>query len=296
MLWMDRTGALLGMVGAPDSATPGNPHLSPDGRSVLFLRQVGVSAGSTWIMDTVTGAQRMFQDGGVGAIWSPGGDAVTFCIINNSGPLFVTRAANSAPGAPTAARGRPVVGYGNNCVFPEDISAGGHMVYRMGGYTLPPRGGDVMALPPNQGDPIPVAQAPAAAERNPRFSPDGNWIAYQSDESGRFEIYVQPFPGSAAQRQRVSLGGGTLPQWGRNGRELFFISGTDSRLMVAPAVATVNAEKRNIEFSTPKALFPSPLPQGSEYDVDRAGDRFLVIAPVEDSPPIVVLPNWVPAR
>src|SRR4030095_15403257 len=147
-------------------------------------------------------------------------------------------------------------------------------------------------LPPFASDPLPVATT-AAAERNGRFSPDGNWIAYQSDEGGRNEVYVQPFPGTMAQRQRVSLGGGTSPQWGRRGTELYFIA-ADNRLMVATATAGLAEQRRTIEFSTPKPLFPNPLPPGSEYDTVRDGDRFLVMRPAEESLPITVLTNWVP--
>jgi Tol biopolymer transport system component len=138
---------------------------------------------------------------------------------------------------------------------------------------------------------VPVAQS-LAGERNGRFSPDGKSIAYQSDESGRVEVYVQPFPGTPDQRQRVSLNGGTNPQWGRKGRELYFVS-ADNRLMVA--TATPSGEKGALEFATPKQLIKSPLPQGAEYDTAQDGDRFLILAPVGDPSPIIVLNNWAPA-
>jgi hypothetical protein len=177
--------------------------------------------------------------------------------------------------------------------FPEDMAPNGAVLYRAGTGGGATAGGDLLVLPPNQTTPVPVAQTPAA-ERNARFSPDGNWIAYQSDETGQPEVYVQPFPGTTAQRQRVSLGGGLSPQWGRKGRELYFIS-ANNRLMVVTAEASVG-EKKTIEFGTPKALFRSPLPPGAEYDTSRDGDRFLIISPVEETPPIIVLSNWQTIR
>jgi dipeptidyl aminopeptidase/acylaminoacyl peptidase len=183
------------------------------------------------------------------------------------------------------------VGPATGIALPEDYASTGAILYRTGLGSMT-GGGDLFAVPPNKGAPVPVAQT-LAAETKGRFSPDGNWIAYQSDEGGRNEVYVQPFPGTPAQRQRVSLNGGTSPQWGRKGRELYFISG-DNRLMVATASSAENS--RSLEFGTPKALFRSPLPQGAEYDTSRDGDRFLILAPVEEPPPIIVLTNWMPGN
>jgi hypothetical protein len=182
------------------------------------------------------------------------------------------------------------VGPSNGRAFPEDWAQNGAILFRTGGRGSDD-GGSLFVFQPSGGDPVPVAQTPAT-ERNGRFSPDGAWITYQSDESGRNEIYVQPFPGTPGQRQRVTLGGGTSSQWGKKGTELYFL-GPDNRLMVVNV--TVAADRRTMELSTPKALFASPIPQGAEYDT-RDGERFLVLMPVEASPPIVVLPKWTAGR
>ena len=160
-------------------------------------------------------------------------------------------------------------------------------------------GGDLMALPiqPSRplsaGVPIPVAQTPAA-ERNGRFSPDGKWVAYQSNAvGGRNEIFVQPFPGSPDARRRVSLNGGTSPVWRGDGRELYFLS-PDFHLMV---VAVTFSENGGVVCGTPAPLFPAALPIGSEYDAAADGQRFLVNRPVRaDTPPIIVLSNWNHAK
>jgi hypothetical protein len=302
MVWMDRAGELVGSIGAPDAATPSGPRVSSDGRSVVMFRQAGVPLGSAWIVDTETGAMRQVRDGAVSPIWSPGGGVMYTALTTQNGPIqllmFEQTAGPAAVALPAgrggvAARGGPVRTFGPTTgAFPEDTLPNGSVLYRSGGATGGVSGfanpGDLFVLTPT-GDSISVAQT-EAAERSGRFSPDGAWIAYQSDASGRNEIYVQPFPGNTNQRQRVSLGGGTSPQWGRGGKELYFLS-ADSRLMVTGATP---AADKTIEFTTPKPLFAAPLPQGAEYDTSRDGDRFLVLLPLEDSPPIIVLTNWAP--
>src|SRR3954447_18499156 len=114
-------------------------------------------------------------------------------------------------------------------------------------------------------------------ETAPRISPDGQWLAYVSDESGRWEVYVRPFPGPGGKSQ-VSTEGGTEPVWNPAGRELFFR--TRQRLMSS-------AVTLKPEFSTrkPEALFEGPwLPTPvtfPNYDVSRDGQRFLMLKPAE---------------
>ncbi|HEX5000724.1 MAG TPA: hypothetical protein VFY29_21045 [Terriglobia bacterium] len=307
LLWMDRTGALLGTVGAPDSDSPSGIHLSPDGRTAIYYRQGGTPLGSLWAVETTgIGAPVMLQNFALGGLWSPNGDQILHASMNGQvggvvtiRPVAAGAAAIGAAGfgvARGAAAGgaRPVNTPGGfSAAYPNDWGSNGFILYNngSGGTNL---GGDLWALPPNQGAPVSVARSPGS-ERNGRFSPDSNWVAYQSDETGRNEIYVVPFPSTENARQRVSLSGGTNPVWGRNGKELFFI-GSDNRLMVTSAEASVNGEKRSIEFGTPKALFTTPVPPGSEFDYDRNTDRFFFLSTVDEPAPIIVLSNWIPAR
>jgi dipeptidyl aminopeptidase/acylaminoacyl peptidase len=141
---------------------------------------------------------------------------------------------------------------------------------------------------PGDGEPIPVAVTPAQ-EVNARFSPGGKWIAYESDEvGGRSEIFVQAFPGSVSVRRRISIDGGTMPEWRRDGRELYFMS-PDNRLMAA--AVTISADDTDIEIGKPAPLFTSPLPDGSTYAPAPDGQRFLVSQPIEAARPIIILPN-----
>jgi hypothetical protein len=133
-------------------------------------------------------------------------------------------------------------------------------------------------------------------EQQGQFSPDGRWVAYQSNESGQFEVYVRPFPDPGGQWQ-VSGAGGISPRWRRDGRELYFLS-PDGRLMAA-AVKTA----ATFESEAPVALFQTRILGGGspgdfrpQYDVAPDG-RFLINAIVDQTaPPISLLLNWAPGR
>lgn len=141
---------------------------------------------------------------------------------------------------------------------------------------------------------LPVVGTPFE-ERGGQFSPDGRWVAYQSNESGRFEIYVQPFPGPGGKWQ-VSTAGGTDPRWRVDGKELFFLA-PDARLMAVP----VRASNSTFEAGSPAALFQTRTVVGGaadlrpQYAVSRDG-RFLFNVPADISPttPITVVLNWNP--
>jgi len=133
--------------------------------------------------------------------------------------------------------------------------------------------------------PIAIAQT-ASEESQGQFSPDGKWIAYQSNESGRFEIYVQPFPGPG-RRSQISTGGGRIPRWRHDQKELFYL-GQDNRLMAQ----SVSVTSSGVEPGTPVALFP--VTPGTSYAASRDGQRFLINEITKDVAPITVLLNWKP--
>ena len=120
-------------------------------------------------------------------------------------------------------------------------------------------------------------------------SPDGKWIAYLSNESGRFEVYVRSFPVAGAQWQ-ISTSGGTMPVWSPDGRELFYVS-ADAKMMSVPVTTTGSA----FEAEMPRELFPVRLRDDSsaQYDISPDGKRFLLnaIAPRTDAP-LTLLVNW----
>jgi serine/threonine-protein kinase len=126
-------------------------------------------------------------------------------------------------------------------------------------------------------------------ELNGKFSPDSHWVAYQSDESGRYEIYVRPFPAvDGGGKWPVSHGGGILPHWRQDGKELFYI-GPDNALMAVP----VSASGAVFQPGTPAALFKAP--PRSAWDVTADGKRFLFPVPSGEATqnPFTVVQNWM---
>jgi hypothetical protein len=156
-------------------------------------------------------------------------------------------------------------------------------------------GWDIWALPLTDGaKPFPVV-ATSFEEREGQFSPDGQWIAYQSDKSGRFEIYVQRFPGPGAD-VLVSTNGGSQPRWSPDGLELFYIA-YDGQLMSIP----IRTRGGVFDASIPAPLFASRVETAvrgglaQQYVVSPDGSRFLMNTLLEAAvSPITMLLNWNP--
>jgi hypothetical protein len=153
---------------------------------------------------------------------------------------------------------------------------------------------DLWVLPMTGNDRTPVAVANTPfAERMGQFSPNGRWLAYETNESGRPEIVVQSFP-QARGRFAVSTGGGIAPRWSIDGREIFFIA-PDGQMMAVP----VDANGAIFEAGRPTALFASDIniqPFKFQYAVSRDG-RFLInsLQPEEaTTQPITLILNWRP--
>ena len=124
-----------------------------------------------------------------------------------------------------------------------------------------------------------------------QVSPDGRWIAYVSNESGAYQVYVQPFP-ATGRKWLVSTGSGSHPLWTGNGRELFYLA-AEGRVMSVD----VTSDSGGLTFSSPRALLRIPVRLGVpyyDYDVTSDGQRFLVLAPAAGSTPepLSVLVNW----
>ena len=144
-----------------------------------------------------------------------------------------------------------------------------------------------------QGDrkPRPFLQTPAN-ESGPIFSPDGRWVAYLSDESGRQEIYVRPFPGPGGKMQ-ISTEGGTEPMWARNGRELFYRNGDKMMVTAVETQPVFAASKAKLLFEAHYETSYNVFER--DYDVSPDGQKFLMIkAGEQETAPtqLNVVLNW----
>ena len=176
----------------------------------------------------------------------------------------------------------------------------------------PNRGRDIWALPLEGNRPSTGSGRPEPAEgRKPfevvqtdsdeglaQFSPDGTWIAYQSNKTGRFEIYVQPFPGPGGD-SRVSIDGGAQVRWNPNGRELFYVA-ADDRLMAVPIRFVSNGKA--VKPGTPHGLFATNVgstvmdKNRQQYAVFLDGRSFVMNSVLGEAStsPITVILNWKP--
>jgi Tol biopolymer transport system component len=152
-------------------------------------------------------------------------------------------------------------------------------------------GGDIFAVKAGDTTLVPLVTS-NARELSPALSPDGRWLAYSSDESGTFEIYVRPFPDAATARWPGSASGGNNPLWSRDGRELFYINGRGEMASVPVAAGPAfNAGEPRVLFSVSNYTVGG---NAGVYDVSPDGKRFLMIRPLAGlgETELVVVQNW----
>jgi Tol biopolymer transport system component len=213
-------------------------------------------------------------------VWSPKGESLAF---NQQFGLSVsTKPASGA--APAETIWKQNTGY----IFPQSWSADGqYIVYT----TRVVEGGDIGAIPVT-GEKKPVTILDESDYSDPKISPNSRWMAYASNESGRYEINVVSFPKPEGKWQ-ISVNGGTRPRWRRDGKELFYISPSGQLMAVG-----VNGDGAVFQKGVPKVLFnlPGPRIQGwfYNYDVAQNGERFLFNKVLQSSEPprITIVSNW----
>ena len=290
LIWFDRSGKEIGKVGDPDSASHLNPALSADGRRVAWDRN-GSGNVDVWVMDLQGGAPNRFtSETSIDAYptWSPDGSRIVFGSFRKGAmDLYLKLATGAANEEPLLATPQSKA--------PADWSSDGRfLLYRN---VDPKTGYDLWALPMAEdgkpGKPFPVIQT-ASEEHEGQFSPDGKWIAYESNESDRSEIYVQQFP-SPKGKLRISTNGGAQVRWARDSKELFYLA-LDGRLMSVPMRFVSDG---TISAGAPVLLFSTHIGgalQGAgrqQYMVSPDGQRFLMNAITQDTAaPITVVLNW----
>jgi serine/threonine-protein kinase len=220
--WLDAAGTTQPLLALPGAY--GAPRLSPDGKKLAFL-----SNGDIHIHDLERDTTTRFTFSGHdnAPVWAPDGKHLVFQSISNGFSIVWARA--DGTGNPQTLLEQP------NIATPWSLSPHGRLAYNDRNAET---GTDLWTMPldltdpdrPKPGKPEPFLRTPAD-EIVPRFSPDGRWIAYRSNESGNDEIYVRPFPPASGGKWQISNGGGLYGIWSKNGRELFY-EAPDNRIMV----------------------------------------------------------------
>ena len=282
LVWVDRQGAVEPLAAPPRRYNA--PRLSPDGQR-LAVEILGANL-DVWIYDIPRGTltRLTFEANNQLPIWAPDGKRLAFA-SDRAGPanLFWKLADGSG-----AAERLATSEHGNH---PDSWSSDGQALAFHEHH--PTTGRDVWVLPlEGERQPRPFLRTPFN-EASPVFSPDNRWLAYGSGESGRREIYVQPFPGPGGKSQ-ISTEGGTEPVWPRNGRELFYRNGERMMAVEITTEPTFSAGSPRLLFEGRQFSFSAGF--GANYDVTSDGQRFVMMQASEQqqeaATQINVVLNW----
>jgi len=295
LVWVDRSGKEQGTLGPPDESALAVPDLAPDGHTVAVMRNVQNNP-DVWLIDVGrAAASRLTYEPvlDLNPVWSPDSRRVVFA-SNRKGrfDLVEKRADGGSDELPVLVNAQDKTA--------QDWSRDGRFL--MFAAQDEKTGADLWALPMD-GDgrkPFAVLQS-SFDELHGRFSPDGRWIAYASNETGRLEVYVRAFPEAGGKRQ-VSTGGGFFPRWRQDGRELFYVA-PDNSIMAVPVSEGPDARTLNPGSATALFRLPQLAVNGNNgltnflarapYAVAADG-RFLVIVSADESSaePITMVLNW----
>jgi Tol biopolymer transport system component/predicted Ser/Thr protein kinase len=271
LLWLDRSGAKVAQAAAP--ASWAGPSLSPDGKRAAIHRH-DPDGGDVWIFEAGQDTPSKFtfdasQDNSM-PVWSPDGTRIAFgSRRNGKWGIYLKLADNT--------HNEELQFESDSLVMPMSWSPDGRLLVYWSSDAK--TSGDVWALPlTGEKKPFAILQSPAD-ERHPQVSPDGKWIAYTSNETGRSEIYIKAFPEGPAKIQ-VSVNGGLFPRWRRDGKELYFLNPISASAMLASDIRVTGS---SIQREVPHLLFQSGFVNGPHaggsyfaYDVSANGQRFLM--------------------
>jgi serine/threonine protein kinase len=294
LTWVGRKGDTIGTIGDPLSIAsgPGAVAIAPNGRHVAVMMARQTPNPDLWIIELARGIASRFtfnEAPDTSPVWSPDSARIAFRTMREgTADLFAKEVNGTADEAALTSPRAPGL--------PSDWSPDGRYLlftrFKFG------NDADLWVLPLNAKAPETLLQT-QFSEQSARFSPDGRWIAYMSNESGANEIYLRPFAISAegkpglGPKWRVSTNGGTTPNWRRDGKELFY-RGRGGEMMAADVVTKAGA----VETGNPRQLFMPP-PNVLGWDVSADGQRFLLSIPAAPlvseataPDPVTVVLNW----
>ena len=285
LVWFDRTGGELGRIQQPRSGEYVNPSVSPDGRRIAVNRK-DPSSGNVdiWLIDAERGSTERFTTAAsfdADGVWSPDSSKIAFT-SSRSGQrgIWVKDVAGGDAELLTD------VGVLRITHWSKD---GQFILYD---HTSSDRDGDVWVLPVSRDEePWPLLDS-EFIEYGARFSPDGSWVAYNSTETGNYEVHVASFPGGR-DRQRISTdGGGLHPRWQGDGRRLFYYNRTGSFVMsVAMEVDSSGLQIGASEVAIERKIM-GLTDSRNHYAVTPDGERLLLRRPSLDPPPTTIVTNW----
>jgi Tol biopolymer transport system component len=291
LAWMDQKGKPIALLG--EHGDYADVAVSPDGsRAVVSMLDTQAGTRDLCIFDVPRGGvcERFTSEPSddFAPVWSPGGDRIAFTSVRKGSIEIYERSASGSGGERMLEAGDPALGK-----FAASWSPDGEaLLFIAGGRAL--ARSDIHVMSMSKGGKASPFVNSRFVETQARFSPDGRWIAYVTNEYGNRDVYVRRFAGQGEKPQRVSSGGGGWPQWARDGKQLFFLSLDETKLM---SVA-VSAEGSSLKIGNPRTLFdvrlrPFDRLDGYPYDVAPDG-RFLLNTLVADasSAGLTVVINW----
>jgi Tol biopolymer transport system component len=282
LIWVDRSGKQIGAV--PGADTYSSPSISPDGKRVAYTLE---SSGydDVWSYDIARGVKTRLTFGSASSqtnfseVWSPDGRWIAYTCQRNAKVGLCRKPSDGSGSEEVLLEGTDQI------KFLTAWSADGKFLT----YREPGQGVWAVWMLPLSGErkPYPFLQS-QFTQIIASFSPDGRWVAYCSNESGEFKVYVVPFPGPGGKWQ-VSAGSGCTPRWRRDGKELFYLS-LDNKLMAAEA----RASGSSFEVGALHTLFETRPSTGfGGYDVTADGQRFVInYSGGQPTAAITLVVNW----
>jgi Tol biopolymer transport system component len=280
LVWVNRRGEASVLSVPP--ARLAHPTLAPDGRHIALAIAKPGEPQDVWVIDLARGTQTALTAGGANdfaPLFTPDGSRVIYESEQPVFDLYVRAADGSSPSVPLFVSGFDKA--------PGSITPDGKLLLFR--HSIVPHA-ELWSLPlDGSGKPAPFLRSDAGDLATPRISPDGHWLSYTSNESGRTEIYLSPYPAVNSARRQVSVDGGLSQRWTRGGRELVYRNG---RKMMS-----VSVDPATGQLGAPVELFQGDfLTENNSwsYDVTPDGERFLMLRRATGTEPhqVIIVTNW----